>query len=81
MNKKEMLEKLKNGRNISFDFFKKVLLEFGFEYITTEGSHSKYKLEKHKIIIVIQPHWKKKGRAKDYQVKEFLKYVKDYNLL
>jgi predicted RNA binding protein YcfA (HicA-like mRNA interferase family) len=81
MNKKQMLEKLRNGKsNINKDFFVKVLKAFGFNYDRTEGSHEIYK---HNYLLErmnIQYQTKKKGQVKPYQVKQFLNIVKKYSL-
>ncbi len=81
MNKKQKLEKLRNGKsNTNLNFFKKVLKAFGFTYVRTEGSHQIYENKEIDETIVIQPHWKKHGQAKTYQIEEFLGIIKEYNL-
>jgi predicted RNA binding protein YcfA (HicA-like mRNA interferase family) len=81
MNKKQMLQKLRKGKsNTNLSFFKRVLKAFGFIYLRTEGSHQIYENKDIDETIVIQPHWKKHGQAKSYQIEEFLSIVKEHNL-
>ena len=81
MNKYEMLRKLKNSKhNTQFDFFVKVIKKFGFEEIKKRksGSHIyNFILIEINERLNIQP---KKGKAKIYQVEQFLNIIEIYNL-
>jgi hypothetical protein len=81
MDKYKLLEKLKNSpNNTDFDYFVKVVKKFGFEKIERKksGSHH-FKFENACVdeILNIQP---KKGKAKPYQIKQFLDIVDSNNL-
>ena len=78
MNKKKLLKKvLTNSRNISFDEFRTLVEAFGFELDRTSGSHHIFKKHNVRELINIQSV---DGKAKPYQIKQFLILVERYNL-
>lgn len=81
MDKYKMLEKMRNNlNNTSFDYFVKVVTKFGFEKLKrkTSGSHN-HKYRNAIINEKLNLH-SKKGKAKSYQIKQFLNMVEEYNL-
>ena len=78
MNKKKLLKKvLTNSRNISFDEFRTLVEAFGFELDRTSGSHHIFKKQDVRELVNIQSV---DGKAKPYQIKQFLMLVERYNL-
>ncbi len=77
--KKEIYEKLKeNPKNVRFTELCKAAEVFGFKYRGGKGSHVVYVKDGIKEILVFQ---NVKGKAKPYQVKQFLKIIEKYNLI
>lgn len=74
MTKKEkLLDKAKNNpQNLTFNEFKTLLEQHGWVLARTKGSHQSYANKTTKAVIPIQPDGDK---AKDYQVKQFLKHL------
>ena len=78
MKPRKILEKALGGsRNISFAEFRKLVEAFGFRLSRVSGSHH----------IFVHPHVPQLvnvqdvgGKAKPYQVRQFLKLVEEYNL-
>jgi len=78
MNIDKILEKAKdNPRNIRFTEMQKLIEAFGYRYRGGKGSHFVYKNAGVSEIMNLQED---KGMAKAYQVKDFLKILKKYNL-
>ncbi len=77
--KKEVYERLKrNPKNVRFTELCKAAELFGFKFRGGRGSHVVYVREGVREILVFQ---NVKGKAKPYQVKQFLKIIEKYNLL
>ncbi|RLI77115.1 type II toxin-antitoxin system HicA family toxin [Archaeoglobales archaeon] len=77
--KKEIYDRLKsNPKNVRFTDLCKAAELFGFKYRGGKGSHVVYVKEGIEEILVFQNVG---GKAKPYQVKQFLKIVEKYNLL
>ena len=78
MNERKILIKMMNSyNNVSFDDLIKVINKYGFIWQRTRGSHNIYVNNNIKEIINIQ---NVNGKAKPYQVKQFLKLIEKYNL-
>lgn len=78
MKAEKLFQRLLTGsRTISFTDFEKVLRSFGFVLDRTSGSHHIYKKSGVQENINIQ---EVKGKAKPYQIGQFLDLVKKYNL-
>ena len=78
MNKHKLLEKLRNSqKNVQYDDFVILIEAFGFKHDRTKGSHTMYK---HTDIPEIMNIQNDQGRAKPYQIRQFLGLVKNYNL-
>ena len=80
MTKKEKLyARIRNSqKNVRFADFQSLLEYFGFELVRSRGSHQLYQRPDVDDVMNIQPM--KDGRAKAYQVRQFLKLVEQYNL-
>jgi predicted RNA binding protein YcfA (HicA-like mRNA interferase family) len=79
MKKKKLLLKiLSNQRNVSFSDMRSIVEAFGFKLSRISGSHHIYKHISIKELINIQ---NVKGKAKPYQIKQFLEIVEKYNLI
>ena len=73
-----MLEKIKNSpHNTSFDDFIRCIKKFEFYFRKQEGSHQKYKQDGIEEELIVQSQ---KGKAKAYQIKQFIKLVGKYDL-
>jgi hypothetical protein len=68
---------LSGSRNIRFDEFVGLMLAFGFRLDRISGSHQIYI---HPVVLRPFPVKDDSGKAKPYQVKQFLKLVEQYNL-
>lgn len=79
MGKPERLfAKLKNNpQDVRFDEIYKLAEAFGFRYKGGKGSHKMYSKKGIPEILNFQ---NVRGKAKPYQVKQFLKLIEDYNL-
>ena len=79
MSKPEKLfAKIKNNpQDIRFDEICKIAEVFGFRCKGGKGSHKVYSRKGIPEILNFQ---NVKGRAKPYQIKQFLKIIEDYNL-
>lgn len=78
MNKKKLLQKILNSQqNVSFEEFVALIEVFGFKLKRSSGSHRMYQREGVKDMMNVQNF---KGKAKPYQIKQFLKTVERYNL-
>ncbi|MBT9133233.1 MAG: hypothetical protein DDT31_01386 [Syntrophomonadaceae bacterium] len=79
MNKREIYEKLKrNPSNVRFEEICKTAELFGFRFRGGKGSHRIFVRKGIREMINFQ---EVKGKAKSYQVKQFIKIIEKYNLL
>jgi hypothetical protein len=79
MDKRRLLEELrKNPKNVRFERLCKIVEAFGFTIRGGKGSH---KIYVRKGIIEILNFQNNGGKAKPYQVRQFIKIVEKYNLL
>jgi len=75
----KILEKLLSGsNNISFEEFISLLQGFGYIMERIHGSHHILKHPDVPQLLSIQP--RKDGKAKPYQLHQFLKQVEEYRL-
>ena len=78
MNKRKLLEKIQNSsKNIKYSDFVTLINAFSFKRIRGEGSHNIYENKDVPEMVNIQND---KGKAKPYQVKQFLSLIEKYNL-
>jgi hypothetical protein len=78
MDKRKLLDELKaNPKNIRIERLYKIAEAFGFNFRGGRGSHRIYFREGIKEILNFQDV---EGRAKPYQVRQFIKIVEKYNL-
>jgi len=78
MNKKKLLEKaLRGSRNISFNEIIALVEAFGFRLTRVNGSHHTFVHPQVKELVNLQ---EVNGKAKPYQVNQFLKLVELYDL-
>lgn len=79
MNKRELYEEFKrNPRNIRFDDLCRAAELFGFSFRGGKGSHRIYVRQGVRELLNFQ---NVHGKAKPYQVKQFLKIVEQHSLL
>ena len=79
MKKREIYEKLKNNpKNVRFDMLCRAVELFGFRFRGGKGSHRIYVKDGVREMLNFQ---NVKGKAKSYQVKQFLKVIEIYKLL
>lgn len=77
--KQKLFQKLiQSPTNIRFDDFITLILAFQFEYKRTTGSHRIYKHPNADALLSLQPD--KQGKAKPYQIRQFLKLVEEFDL-
>lgn len=79
MNRRKLLEKLIQGhvQNVSFKDFRNLVLGFGFSLDRIEGSHHLFTRDDIPDIVNLQ---ERRGEAKPYQVREFVRLIERYNL-
>ena len=78
MEKSQMLEELKrNPKNVRFERLCKIAEAFGFRFRGGKGSHRVYVREGVKEILNFQDV---SGKAKPYQVRQFVKIAEKYGL-
>ena len=79
MRTRALLERIRRGevQNVRFADFVELLEDFGFERVRTWGSHRIYGHPAVLRPISLQPF---RGRAKPYQIRQWLRIVEDYNL-
>jgi predicted RNA binding protein YcfA (HicA-like mRNA interferase family) len=78
MNKRKLLEKaLAGSKNIRFGDMAKLVEAFGFRLARVSGSHHVFEHPGVPEIVNLQ---NRKGKAKPYQVRQFLELVEQYNL-
>ena len=75
----KILQKLLSGsKDIRFDEFVALLEGFGFIMERVRGSHHVFKHPDVPQLLSIQP--RKDGKAKPYQLRQFLKQIEEYHL-
>jgi predicted RNA binding protein YcfA (HicA-like mRNA interferase family) len=78
MNKRKLLKKaLSGGRNLAFRELIALVEAFGFELARVSGGHHIFEHAGIPDLVNLQ---NRKGKAKPYQVKQFLELVEQYNL-
>ncbi|MBC8487701.1 MAG: type II toxin-antitoxin system HicA family toxin [Bacteroidetes bacterium] len=78
MEKQKLLDKiLKGSKNIHFNDFVNLVEIYGFKLSRTKGSHHIY-IHKHVDELINLQNVK--GKAKPYQVRQFLKLIEKYNI-
>jgi predicted RNA binding protein YcfA (HicA-like mRNA interferase family) len=78
MKPRRILEKaLASSANVSFDDMRKLVEAFGFHLSRASGSHHIYVRADIRELVNLQ---EVNGKAKPYQVRQFLKLVEEYNL-
>lgn len=79
MNKRRLFEEIKyNPKDVRFERICNIAESFGFRFRGGKGSHRIYVREGIKELLNFQSV---KGKAKPYQVKQFIKIIEKYNLL
>ena len=79
MERREIYEKLKtNPKNVRFETICNAAVAFGFEFKGGKGSHRIFVKTGVRELLNFQ---NVKGKAKPYQVKQFLKIIEKYKLL
>jgi predicted RNA binding protein YcfA (HicA-like mRNA interferase family) len=77
MKPQKLLDKILAGsRNVSFDDFCRRVEAFGFRLSRVSGSHHIYS---HPAVPELVNLQEVKGKAKSYQIRQFLKLVEEYN--
>lgn len=74
---KQLNKLARNSKNVKFNEFVNIVKKFGFVLERVSGSHHIFKNPEVAEILNLQP---RKGKAKDYQVKQFGCLVKKYQL-
>ena len=78
MNKRKLLEKILSGsKNVHFNDMILLVEAFGFRLIRVRGSHFIFEHPQIPELINLQ---EKNGKAKPYQVREFLQLIEKYDL-
>lgn len=78
LHKKRFLAQLQNNnKNVRFGDFVALVKAYGFEPLRISGSHNIFGREDIPEMVNIQNN---KGKAKPYQIKQFLSIVERYNL-
>jgi predicted RNA binding protein YcfA (HicA-like mRNA interferase family) len=78
MNKRKLLQRVLSGsKNIRFADFISLVEAFGFRRVRTSDSHQIFE---HPAIGELVNLQNRKGKAKPYQIKQFLELVELYNL-
>jgi len=78
MNKKKLLQKILNSqKNVRFTEIKELVMAFNFYLSRIKGSHHIFT---HKNITELVNIQNDNGKAKAYQIKQFLDLVERYNL-
>ena len=76
--KQKLLRQILNSqRNVSFNDMVKLVEAFGFHLSRVNGSHHIYS---HPMLVEVVNLQNLKGKAKPYQVRQFLSLVETYNL-
>jgi len=78
LNKKKLFSKIiNNQKNVQYSDFTALVEAFGFTRTRQEGSHRIYKNTKVAEFINLQDE---NGKAKPYQIKQFLSLIEKYSL-
>lgn len=78
MNKKKLLQKILSGsKNIPYDDMKLLVEAFGFKLSRITGSHHIYTHPDINELVNLQ---KVDGKAKPYQIKQFIRIIEKYGL-
>ena len=79
MNRRRLLRRIESGAhaNIRFGDFQDLIVGLGYALDRVNGDHFIYEHERIVSYLNIQPLG---GDAKVYQVRELLKYIREYNL-
>ena len=79
MNRGRLLERLRRGhvQNVSFEDFCELLEGLGFRLVRTVGSHRHFGHPALPEPFTVQP---RRGDAKPYQLRQFLRLIDRYNL-
>ena len=78
MTKNKLLAKIqRNNKNVDYGDFVTLIEAFNFRRTRGDGSHEIYRCKGVSEIVNIQ---NKNGKAKSYQIKQFLTLVEKYNL-
>ena len=79
MSRKEIYQKLKkNPKNVIFEELCRAAELFGFTFRGGSGSHRVFVREGVREILNFQ---EVKGKAKPYQVRQFIRIIENYNLV
>ncbi|MCD4783585.1 MAG: type II toxin-antitoxin system HicA family toxin [Candidatus Eremiobacteraeota bacterium] len=80
MKKDKLLQNaIRNPQNLRFDGFQSLLKGFRFRLDRVSGSHHIYKNDHLQQAINIQPT--KEGKAKKYQVRDFIRILEGKNVI
>ncbi|MDY6807370.1 MAG: type II toxin-antitoxin system HicA family toxin [Cyanobacteriota bacterium] len=74
---KQLKKLARNSKNVKFNELVNLIQKFGFALERVSGSHHIFKHPEVTEILNLQP---RKGKAKDYQVKQFGRLVEKYEL-
>lgn len=78
MNDRKLLKKLTSGsKNVRFSELTTLAAAFGFELVRVTGSHHIFEHPSVNELLNLQSV---KGKAKPYQIRQFLELVEQYNL-
>ena len=78
MNKRRLLQKVLSGsKNERFGDVRTLMEAFGFRVVRVSGSHHIFAHPEVPELVNIQD---RKGKAKPYQIRQFLQLVEQYNL-
>jgi predicted RNA binding protein YcfA (HicA-like mRNA interferase family) len=77
---KRLWQRIRHGhlQNVRFSDFEKLLEETGWAMDRREGSHRVFRHPRVPERLSVQPD--RNGQAKPYQIREFRRYVEDYDL-
>jgi predicted RNA binding protein YcfA (HicA-like mRNA interferase family) len=79
LNERKLLAKIQSSsKNIRYGDFVRLIEAFGFKRIRGEGSHNIYERKDVPEMVNIQND---NGKAKPYQIKQFVSLIEKYNLL
>ena len=78
MNKRKLLKKILAGsKNIRFEEIVTLIEAFGFRHARTSGSHHIFEHPDVPELVNVQ---NRKGKAKPYQIRQFLELLEQHNL-
>jgi HicA toxin of bacterial toxin-antitoxin, len=78
MNNRKLFKKVISGSgNIAFDDLVKVVEAFGFRLSRINGSHHIFTHDRIPGLLNLQ---NRKGKAKEYQIRQFIALMEEYNL-